>query len=296
MSELEGLSHEQIAGPPPERRVLSNGLEVLFCSRPGIGLCTVQAWVRTGSVDEGRWEGSGISHYLEHMVFKGTERFTGRQLTEAVHRVGGAANAYTTFDRTVYYVDAPEEGFETAMEAVSEMVFAPVISDEDARMEREVILREIAMRDDDHDSVLAEAVLAESVRRNPLRHPIIGHRESFIAITPDDLRRYHRERYVPSNVVLAVGGSMSADQAFDTAERWFGRHARRPLAARRVLPAVRAPAGRHAPRGGHPGRQHPARSELLAGPGALRRGPAGLRRLHRHPWVGTEFASVDRAA
>ncbi|MFM9167528.1 MAG: M16 family metallopeptidase [Verrucomicrobiota bacterium] len=119
MSELEGLSHEQIAGPPPERRVLSNGLEVLFCHRPGIGLCTVQAWVRTGSVDEGRWEGSGISHYLEHMVFKGTERFTGRQLTEAVHRAGGTSNAYTTFDRTVYYVDAPEEGFETAMEAVS---------------------------------------------------------------------------------------------------------------------------------------------------------------------------------
>ncbi|MFM7208773.1 MAG: insulinase family protein, partial [Verrucomicrobiota bacterium] len=76
MSELEGLSHEQIAGPPPERRVLANGLEVLFCHRPGIGLCTVQAWVRTGSVDEGRWEGSGISHYLEHMVFKATERFT----------------------------------------------------------------------------------------------------------------------------------------------------------------------------------------------------------------------------
>lgn len=229
MSELEGLSHEQIAGPPPERRVLSNGLEVLFCHRPGIGLCTVQAWVRTGSVDEGRWEGSGISHYLEHMVFKGTERFTGRQLTEAVHRAGGTSNAYTTFDRTVYYVDAPEEGFETAMEAVSEMVFAPLLSDEDARMEREVILREIAMRDDDHDSVLAEAVLAESVRRNPLRHPIIGHRESFVAITPDDLRRYHRERYVTSNVVLAVGGSMSAEQAFDAAERWFGSHLRRPL-------------------------------------------------------------------
>lgn len=229
MSELEGLSHEQIAGPPPERRVLSNGLEVLFCGRPGIGLCTVQAWVRTGSVDEGRWEGSGISHYLEHMVFKGTERFTGRQLTEAVHRAGGTSNAYTTFDRTVYHVDAPEEGFETAMEAVSEMVFAPVLSDEDARMEREVILREIAMRDDDHDSVLAEAVLAESVRRNPFRHPIIGHRESFIAITPDDLRRYHRERYVTSNVVLALGGSMSAEQAFESAERWFGRHARRPL-------------------------------------------------------------------
>lgn len=250
MSQLEGLSLEQIAGPPPERRVLSNGLEVLFCHRPGIGLCSVQAWVRTGSCDEGRWEGSGISHYLEHMVFKGTERFTGRQLTEAIHRAGGSSNAYTTFDRTVYYVDAPEEGFDTAMEAVSEMVFAPTLADADARMEREVILREIAMRDDDHDSVLAEAVLAEAIRRNPFRHPIIGHRELFVAITPDDIRSYHRERYAPSNVVLAIGGSMSTEQAFESAERWFGRHARRspvdsspasepPQAAARHLEVVR---------------------------------------------------------
>ncbi|MGA0134633.1 MAG: M16 family metallopeptidase, partial [Opitutales bacterium] len=149
--------------------------------------------------------------------------------SEAIHRAGGSSNAYTTFDRTVYYVDAPEEGFETAMEAVSEMVFAPIIAEEDARLEREVILREIAMRDDEHDSVLAEAVLAEAVRRNPFRHPIIGHKDLFVSLTAEDLRAYHRGRYVTSNVVLALGGSMEAERAFDAAERWFGRHARRPL-------------------------------------------------------------------
>ena len=148
MSFLEGLSFSQIAGPDPERRVLANGLEVIYVHRPHIGLCTVQAWVRTGSAQEGRWEGSGISHYLEHMVFKGTGRFTNRELTETVHRSGGNSNAYTTFDRTVYHIDAPQEGFETAMEALSEMVFDPLISDADCKMEREVILREIAMCDE----------------------------------------------------------------------------------------------------------------------------------------------------
>jgi len=113
MSQLEGLSFAQIAGPLPERRILANGLEVIYSHRPGVGLCTVQAWVRTGSIHEGRWEGSGISHYLEHMVFKGTGRFTNRELTEAIHRSGGSSNAYTTFDRTVYYVDAPQDGFAT---------------------------------------------------------------------------------------------------------------------------------------------------------------------------------------
>lgn len=241
MSYLEGLSFAQIAGPSPLRRVLPNGLEVVFCHRPGIGLCTVQAWVRTGSIHEGRWEGSGISHYLEHMVFKGTARFTNRELTEAIHRAGGASNAYTTFDRTVYYVDAPEEGFETAMESVADMVFAPLITDADAKMEREVILREIAMRDDEHDSVLAESVLHEAVRAHPLRHPVIGHRELFVRITPDDLRAYHAGRYVPGNVVLAIGGSMEPEQAFASAERWFGCFPRRPVLE--VGPATEPPQG-----------------------------------------------------
>ena len=239
MSFLEGLSFSQIAGPDPERRILANGLEVIYVHRPHIGLCTVQAWVRTGSAQEGRWEGSGISHYLEHMVFKGTGRFTNRELTEAVHRSGGNSNAYTTFDRTVYHIDAPQEGFEAAMEALSEMVFDPLISDADCKMEREVILREIAMRDDEHDSILAEQVLAETLRNHPMRHPIIGHRELFIRITPEDLRAYHAGRYTPSNVVLALGGSMEPEEAFASAERWFARFSRRP--GLEVIPAFEPP-------------------------------------------------------
>ncbi len=239
MSFLEGLSYSQIAGTDPERRVLANGLEVLFVHRPGIGLCTVQAFVRTGSAHEGRWDGSGISHYLEHMVFKGTGRFSNRELTEAVHRAGGNSNAYTTFDRTVYHIDAPQEGFETAMEAISEMVFDPLITDSDAKMEREVILREISMRDDEHDSILAERVLEETLRHHPMRHPIIGYRDLFIRITPDDLRAYHAGRYAPSNVVLALGGSMEPAEAFAAAERWFGRFQRRPVLE--VIPAFEPP-------------------------------------------------------
>ncbi len=229
MAYLEGLNFTQIAGPAPLRRVLPNGLEVLYTHRPGIGLCTVQGWVRTGSAQEGKWEGSGISHYLEHMVFKATARFANRELTEAIHRVGGSSNAYTTFDRTVYYVDAPEEGFATAMEAISEMVFDPLISEEDAKVERDVILREIAMRDDEHDSIFAEKILEEALHVHPMRHPIIGHKDLFIKITPDDLRAYHKGRYAPENVVLAIGGSMDPDEVFKSVEQWFGRFSRNPV-------------------------------------------------------------------
>jgi zinc protease len=176
------------------------------------------------------------------MVFKGTGRFTNRELTDAIHRSGGSSNAYTTFDRTVYYVDAPQEGFETAMEAIADMVFDPLITDADAKMEREVILREIAMCDDEHDQMLAKSVLEESVRSHAFRQPVIGHRDLFIRITPDDLRSYHAGRYVPANVVLALGGSMPPEEVFASAERWFGRFARRPLAE--------APAQFEPPQGG----------------------------------------------
>ena len=239
MAYLEGLSFTQIAGPVPLRKVLPNGLEVLYTHRPGIGLCTVQAWVRTGSAQEGKWEGSGISHYLEHIVFKATARFGNRELTEAIHRAGGNSNAYTTFDRTVYYVDAPEEGFETAMEAISEMVFDPLISAEDAKLERDVILREIAMRDDEHDSIFAEKILEETLHVHPMRHPIIGHKDLFVKITPDDLRAYHSGRYSPENVVLAIGGSMSPENVFKSVEQWFGRFSRTPVI--QEVPVVEPP-------------------------------------------------------
>jgi zinc protease len=239
MAYLEGLSFTQIAGQTPLRRVLPNGLEVLYTHRPGIGLCTVQAWVRTGSAQEGKWEGSGISHYLEHMVFKSTARFGNGELTEAIHRAGGNSNAYTTFDRTVYYIDAPEEGFATAMEAISEMVFNPLLKADDAKLERDVILREIAMRDDEHDSIFAEKILEETLHTHPMRHPIIGHKDLFIKITPDDLRAYHSGRYSPENVVLAMGGSMEPDEVFKAAELWFGRFSRTPVI--QEIPVVEPP-------------------------------------------------------
>jgi zinc protease len=229
---LEGLTLEQVAGPPPLRRTLANGVEVVLVERPGCGLMSAQVWVRTGSVHEGRHLGAGLSHYLEHMVFKGTERFTGRQLTDRVQAIGGSANAYTTFDRTVYHIDGPEEGLEAALEVLSEQVLAPLLLDTDALTEREVILREIDMCADDHDGVLAEAALAEAFRNHPLRHPVIGHRASFAALSIADLRAYHAARYTPENLVVAVSGSVAPELALAGIERWFGRFGRRSTETR----------------------------------------------------------------
>lgn len=226
MSLLEGLTLEQLAGPLPLRTLLPNGIELLVEERVGSGLMSAQVWVRTGSLHEGEDLGAGLSHYLEHMLFKGTARMTSRQLTDRTAQLGCTSNAYTTFDRTVYHLDGPEEALEGALEILSDMTLAPRLDDADAALEKSVILREIDMCADDHDGVLAEAVLAEAFRTHPMRYPVIGHRARFAAVTPERLRAYHAQRYVTENIVVAVAGSVPAARVQELVTRWFGRFPR----------------------------------------------------------------------
>ena len=216
------LSFEQIFGEAPFRHVLKNGLIVLCAPSHEAGLLSAQIWVKTGSMHEGDLLGSGLSHYLEHMVFKGTDKFSCRELTQIVQKAGGAMNAYTTFDRTVYHVDLPAEGAEVAVEVLAEMTLRAKISPEDAMREREVILREIDMRDDDPDSRLAEAVLEETFRAHPYRLPVIGLRPAFEKVTREQLFDYYKRRYVPNNMVLVVAGAVEPDQVVALAEKYFG--------------------------------------------------------------------------
>ena len=108
----------------PGSTVLANGIRVFFRQTPPSGLVSVQVWVKSGSVHEGEFLGAGISHYLEHMVFKGTEKFSSEAITKKVQALGGSMNAYTTFSRTVYHVDLPAESAETAFDVLSQMTLS----------------------------------------------------------------------------------------------------------------------------------------------------------------------------
>ncbi|MDR2980783.1 MAG: insulinase family protein [Puniceicoccales bacterium] len=216
------LLSEKLFGSEPHKRVLDNGLTVLCAPDFSAGLLSVQVWVKTGSIHEGDLLGSGLSHYLEHMVFKGTEKYSCRELTQVVQKTGGSMNAYTTFDRTVYHIDLPAEGLEVAVDVLAEMMLRAKLTSEDTARERDVILREIDMRDDDPDSILAETVLAETFRTHPYRLPVIGLRSAFAKVTHEQLCRYYRERYVPNNMVLVVAGAASPDAVYGMAEKFFG--------------------------------------------------------------------------
>ncbi|MCC6415701.1 MAG: insulinase family protein [Opitutaceae bacterium] len=212
------------------RRVLPNGLTVLVKPDHKAAVASVQVWVKTGSIHEGRDLGAGLSHYLEHMLFKGTSRRTGRQISAEVQGHGGYHNAYTTFDRTVYYIDLPAEHIAMAVDVLADMVLHSTLDAGEAKKEKDVILREIDMGQDDPDQRLAHTLFATAFRQHPYAHPIIGHREIFAQITRRQLLDYYQTRYVPNNLVVVVCGDVDPEQTVQTINQRFGAAPRRALA------------------------------------------------------------------
>ena len=198
-----------------DRTVLENGLTVLIKPDMSAPVASVQVWVKTGSIHENALLGAGLSHYLEHMLFKGTERRAGREISATVQAHGGYINAYTTFDRTVYYIDLPSEHVGVAVD---------ILADAD------VILREIDMGKDEPDQRLGEALFDTAFREHPFRYPIIGHREVFSGVSHEDLVAYYKARYVPNNLVVVIAGAVDPKAALAEVEKHFGSAPRQRLA------------------------------------------------------------------
>lgn len=215
---------------PVERTVLPNGLTLILKPDHSASLASVQVWVKTGSIHEDNLLGGGLSHYLEHMLFKGTARRQGREISAAVQAHGGYINAYTTFDRTVYYIDLPSEHVEVAVDLLADAVLHSTLPADEVEKEKNVILREIDMGRDEPDQRLGEMFFDTAFRTHPYRYPIIGHRDVFSAVTRDDLMQYYRRRYVPNNLVVVVVGDIDVTAVRAMVEKHFGSAPRARLA------------------------------------------------------------------
>lgn len=215
---------------PVVRYTLPNGLIVLLKHSSSAAVCSVQAWVKTGSIHEGELLGAGVSHFVEHMLFKGTERREGREVSQEVQAAGGYINAYTTFDRTVYYIDLPSENVDTAIDVLNDCLFHSTMPADEVEKEREVIMREIAMGDDDPDSQLSQALFETVFKEHPYRYPIIGYKDVFSDVTREQLWEYYKTRYVPNNTVLVVTGDFQEIELRASIEASFGSEKRRALA------------------------------------------------------------------
>lgn len=215
---------------PPVRTVLANGLTLLVQRDMSAPVASVQVWVKTGSIHEGDLLGAGLSHYLEHLLFKGTERRAGREISATVQAHGGNINAYTTFDRTVYYIDLPSQHADVALDVLSDAVLHSTLPPDEVAREKDVILREIAMGNDDPDHRLGEALFDTAFREHPYKYPIIGYRDVFAAVTRDELVAYYKARYVPNNLVVVVAGDVGPAETLALVEKHFGSAPRAKLA------------------------------------------------------------------
>ncbi|MCU0797432.1 MAG: insulinase family protein [Akkermansiaceae bacterium] len=191
--------------------ILPNGLTLILDPSPSAPVVSAQIWVETGSIHEGALLGAGLSHFLEHMVFKGGGDFGPAELAETVQAAGGHWNAYTTFDRTVYYIDGPSSGLDTFLRVLHAMVFHPHLPESEFEKEKDVIRREIDMGLDDPDDRAHRLLFETLFVRDARRQPVIGHRELFDRICYDDLRSYHRDRYTPDRACLCVSGDFDED-------------------------------------------------------------------------------------
>lgn len=208
---------------------LPNGLTVIVQEDHSAPVASVQAWVETGSIHEDRHLGAGLSHILEHMLFKGTETRSNSEFAQAVQDFGGYINAYTSFDRTVYWIDTPAKGVDTALELLSDALQNSTLPPDEYIKEQEVIRREFAMGEDDPDRVASLDLFATAYREHPYRHPVIGHFDVFNGLTRDDVMAYYKARYVPNNIFFVVVGDVNAESVRDQLERHFEKSPRKSL-------------------------------------------------------------------
>jgi predicted Zn-dependent peptidase len=219
-----------------ERSRLASGLEVVTEAVPTAASVSLGAWVGTGSRDEDP-RSAGASHFLEHLLFKGTPTWSARAIAEAMDAVGGEFNAFTTKEYTAFYVHLLGEDLALGLDILCDVVWSASLRPEDVDAERQVILEEILMRADDPADLAHEALGAAMFPRHALGRDVLGVASSIEAMSSAAIRRFHRRHYRPENVVLAAAGALDHDAVARGVEARFAgqpggsRPRRRPPAS-----------------------------------------------------------------
>ncbi len=198
-----------------------NGLVAIIREDRSAPVASVQAWVNTGSIHEGKWLGAGLSHILEHMLFKGTENRDTNEIAQHIQDQGGYINAYTSFDRTVYWIDIPAEGVITAVDILSDAMMNSTLPEDEYVKEQEVIRREFAMGFDSPERTLQKLLFENAFLEHPYRYPVIGHLQVYNQLTRGDVMEYYKARYVPNNMFFVVVGDVNAQEIIAQLEKSF---------------------------------------------------------------------------
>src|SRR5215208_6847188 len=195
------VSNGDLASLPPGVKLttLPNGLIVIVREDHSAPVVSAQAWCMAGSIHEGHWLGAGMSHVLEHMLFKGTTTRAGSRIDQEVQEAGGYMNAYTSFDRTVYHIDVPNTGSRVAIDILCDIMQHATLPADEMAKEKQVIVREMDMNIDDPHRRASRRLFETAYTRSPYRYTVIGYPDIFNEVQREDLLAFYREKYAPNN-------------------------------------------------------------------------------------------------
>lgn len=200
--------------------VLPNGMRVLTEELPHLHSVAIGLWVAVGSAYEPE-PIAGISHYLEHMLFKGTKTRNAKELAEAMESVGAQMNAFTSKEYTCYYAKSIDEDFELCLDVLSDMFFNSLFDPEEVEKEKNVILEEISMYEDSPDDVVQDLLVSNLWKTHTYGRPVIGSRSTVSDITSQKLRDYIGQSYAPTKTVLSVAGNVTRAQVLEAVDKFF---------------------------------------------------------------------------
>ncbi|MDE2376221.1 pitrilysin family protein [Bradyrhizobium sp.] len=237
------LAQTTVTSPPPTSFTLGNGLQVVVIPDHRTPVVTEMIWYKVGSADETPGK-SGLAHFLEHLMFKGTAKHPAGEFSQTVLRVGGNENAFTSVDYTGYFQRVPREQLATMMEFEADRMTGLVLKDENVLPERDVVLEEFNMRvANNPDARLNEQIMAALYLNHPYGRPVIGWHQEIEKLDREDALAFYRRFYAPNNAILVIAGDVEAADIRPLVERNFGAIPTQPaIPARRVRPQEPTPA------------------------------------------------------
>ncbi|WP_328859113.1 insulinase family protein [Williamsia herbipolensis] len=212
------------------RSVLPGGLRVVTEHIPGVRSASIGLWVGVGSRDE-KPSVAGAAHFLEHLLFKATPTRTASSIAQDMDAIGGELNAFTSKEHTCFYAHVLDEHADMAIDMVADVVLRGRCTSDDVDTERDVVLEEIAMRDDDHEDLLADAFMTATFGDHPIGRPVIGSAESIAAMSRRQIQSFHTRRYTPDKMVLAVAGNVAHRDVLAQVRESFGAHLQQGVSA-----------------------------------------------------------------
>ncbi len=202
---------------------MDNGLTVIVREDHSAPVVSAQAWCMAGSIHEGKWLGAGMSHVLEHMLFKGTTTRTGSRIDQEVQEAGGYMNAFTSFDRTVYHIDVPNTGAQVAIDILCDIMQNASLPADELEKEKQVIIREMDMNVDDPGRRASRRLFETAFTRSPYRFTIIGYPDIFNELKHEDILSYYHEKYAPNNVFFVVAGDVKHEAVLEQIRTAYAR-------------------------------------------------------------------------